>query len=97
MSDPKSFLSHIHERVNDGGYLIIASSYFWDASKTPRDKWLGGYKEDGEPVTSLDGLKSALGNDFELEREPFNMELSVKKSSRVTENRTLEVTVWKKK
>ncbi len=97
LSDPKSFLSHIHERVNDGGYLIIASSYFWDASKTPRDKWLGGYKEDGEPVTSLDGLKSALGNDFELEREPFNMELSVKKSSRVTENRTLEVTVWKKK
>ena len=97
LSDPKSFLSHIHERVNNGGYLVIASSYFWDLSKTKRDKWLGGYKEDGEPVTSLDGIKLALRNNFELERKPFDMELSVKKSSRVTENRVLEVTVWRKK
>ncbi|MEA4949946.1 MAG: putative 4-mercaptohistidine N1-methyltransferase, partial [Petrimonas sp.] len=97
LSDPKLFLSHIHERVNDGGYLVIVSSYNWDLSKTRRDKWLGGFKRDGEPVTSLDGLRSVLENHFEMEREPFDVELTVRKTSRITEKRVLETTVWRKK
>lgn len=97
LSDPKVFLSHIHERVNDGGCLIIVSAYNWDMSKTKREKWLGGFKEDGEPVTSLDGLKSVFGTHFDLDREPFNISLSLKRTSRITESRVLEVTVWKKK
>ena len=97
LSDPKLFLSHIDERINDGGHLVILSAYDWTASKTPRDKWIGGYKEDGEPVTSFDGLNGILGDKFELLGEPFDMPLSIRKSSRVTENKVLEATIWKKK
>ncbi len=97
LSDPKLFLSHINERINESGYLIILSAYDWNINKTLRNKWIGGFKKDGEPVTSLDGLKEILGKQFNLINEPFDMPLSVKKSSRITEERLLQVTVWKKK
>ena len=97
LSDPKLFLSHIHERINEGGYLIILSAYDWDESKTKREKWLGGYKEFGEPVTSLDGLKLVLENRFALQNEPFSFPVSIAKNSRITEKRLLETTVWKLK
>jgi len=48
------FLSSIHTRLNNKGYLILASNYEWDPQKTNRDKWPGGFKRDGEPVTSLE-------------------------------------------
>jgi hypothetical protein len=32
-----------------------------------------------------------------MEREPFDMELTVRKTSRITENRVLETTVWKRR
>lgn len=97
LSDPKLFLSHINERINDGGYLVILSAYDWDVSRTERNKWIGGFKEDGEPITSLDGLKDVLGTKFELLHEPFDMPLNIRKSSRVSEEKMLQATVWHKK
>lgn len=97
LSNPAYFLSNIHERVNESGYLVIASTYNWTPEKTNRDKWLGGFKQDGEPVTSLDGIKEVLEPHFEFHGTPRDMNLTVKKSSRIAENRLLEVTVWKKK
>ncbi|MDD4778094.1 MAG: 5-histidylcysteine sulfoxide synthase [Fermentimonas sp.] len=97
LSDPKLFLSMIHNRINDKGILVIASDYEWDTYKTPRDKWPGGFKHDGEPVTSLDGISSALESNFERLAEPQNIIQMKKKSSRLTEKRILQVTVWKKK
>jgi putative 4-mercaptohistidine N1-methyltranferase len=97
LSDPTLFLSQIAQRLNDYGYLIIASDYDWDINKTPRDKWPGGFKEDGEPVTSLDGIKKVLEQEFNLIAEPRDITRTVKKSSRVTENRLLQLTIWMKK
>ena len=97
LSDPKEFLSKIHDRINDNGFLIIASDYEWDAKKTPRDKWPGGFKQDGEPVTSLDGITNVLESNFELHAKPHDIIQMKKKSSRLTEKRILQVTVWKKK
>jgi putative 4-mercaptohistidine N1-methyltranferase len=97
LSDPKAFLSDIHTRVNDGGLLVIASDYQWDQKKTPRDKWPGGFKQDGEPVTSFDGISSLLNNNFVLHSEPQDLIQIRKKSSRLSEKRILQVTVWKKR
>lgn len=97
LSDPLQFLSKISQRLNSYGYLIIASDYEWDITKTPRDKWPGGFKEDGEPVTSLDGIKRVLEQDFDLITEPRNITRIVKKSTRVTESRQLQLTIWMKK
>ncbi len=97
LSDPLLFLSHIHERLNDKGTLILASDYEWDRAITPRDKWPGGFKRDGEPVTSLDGIKVALAPQFELLSDPQEIRRTIKRSSRLTENRLTQVTIWKKR
>ena len=97
LNDPKSFLENVHERLNINGLLIIASTYEWDETKTKRVNWLGGFKQDGEPVTSLDGLKAILEKRFTLINEPIDLTLSLKKSSRIVENRIAQVTFWKKR
>lgn len=97
LSDPLLFLSHIHERLNDKGTLILASDYEWDRAITPWDKWPGGFKRDGEPVTSLDGIKVALAPQFELLSDPQEIRRTIKRSSRLTENRLTQVTIWKKR
>ena len=97
LSDPLLFLSTIHTRLNEHGYLLLVSDYEWDVAKTPRDKWPGGFKKDGEPVTSLDGIKVVLAPHFDLCRQPQDLPLSLKKSTRITEKRAVEVTMWKKR
>lgn len=56
---PRRFLSTIHERMNPGGLLLLTSPYTWLEEYTKKEEWLGGYRAGGEPVWSLDGLKSA--------------------------------------
>lgn len=97
LSNPLLFLSQIHSRLNENGYLLLASDYEWDDEKTPRDKWPGGFKKDGEPVTSLDGIKDALAPHFDLCRDPQDLPLLLKKSTRTTEKRRVQVTVWKRR
>ena len=38
---PRRFLDSIHERINDGGLLIIASPYTWLEEHTPKEEWIG--------------------------------------------------------
>ena len=42
---PRQFLSQIHERLNMGGVLMIASPYTWLEEHTPREEWIGGFKK----------------------------------------------------
>ena len=59
--DPARFLEHITGRINPGGLLVLLSPYTWLEEFTPRDKWLGGLKIDGENVTTLEGLQASPG------------------------------------
>ncbi|MDD4728361.1 MAG: 5-histidylcysteine sulfoxide synthase [Dysgonamonadaceae bacterium] len=95
LNDPKDFLSTIHTRLNANGYLIIASTYQW--KDETRENWPGGFKQDGEPVTSLDGIKEILEHNFVLERDPINLNAKIKLSSRVKVDRLSEITIWRKK
>ena len=97
LNNPKAFLTQIHERITENGYLIIASTYEWDENRTKRENWLGAYKKDGEPLTSFEGMKAILDTNFSMLTNPVDILLSVKKSSRLTENRISQLTVWKKK
>ena len=97
LSNPKLFLEKISERLNENGWLIIASTYAWDEARTNRENWPGGFKRDGEPVTSLDGIKEILNDEFELQGDPIDLNLSQKKSSRVTLHKLSQVSVWKKR
>ena len=94
LNDPKDFLANIHTRINENGYLILTSTYNW--KDNTRENWPGGFKQDGEPVTSLDGIKQILEKNFVMERDPINLNAKVKLSSRVRIDKLSEITLWKK-
>jgi putative 4-mercaptohistidine N1-methyltranferase len=94
---PILFLKQIHERLNDNGILFIASTYEWELNEVKREHWPGGFKQDGEPLTSLDGIQHILSEHFTLDKTPINLPLTIRKSSRISEQRLSEVSVWRKK
>ena len=94
---PKAMLSMIHERLNADGMLILGSTYDWESSISEVEHWPGGFKKDGEPVKSIDGITAILEEHFSLEAEPVQLTYTIRQSSRSFEVKTSEVSVWKKK
>ena len=95
--DPALFLDHIHDRLNPGGLLVIASPYTWLTEHTPRDAWIGGFKRDGETVTTLDGLKARLSAHFTLIHGPVEVPFVIRETRRKHQHTLSEVTVWERR
>ncbi|MBL1319509.1 MAG: 5-histidylcysteine sulfoxide synthase [Methylophaga sp.] len=95
--DPALFLSTIHQRINSGGVLLIASPYTWLEEHTNKENWIGGIKKDGENVTSLDGLKTVLGTDFDLMKAPQQVPFVIRETSRKFQHTLSDVTLWIRK
>lgn len=94
--DPALFLRGVHERINDGGLLLIASPYTWLAEHTPREHWLGGFKQDGENYSTLDGLKALLCAHFKLHGEPQSVPFVIRETRHKFQHSLTEVTIWEK-
>lgn len=62
MPDPAAFLRSVGNFLEKGGLLILTSPYSWLEEYTPKDLWVGGYIENGKPVTTNEGLKKILGS-----------------------------------
>ncbi len=95
--DPALFLSSIHERMNTGGILLIASPYTWLEDHTKKENWLGGIKKDGENVTTLDGLKAVLAANFDLMTAPQQVPFVIRETSRKFQHTLSDVTLWVRK
>ena len=80
-----------------GGLLVIASPYTWLEEYTEKEEWLGGFKRDGESVTTLDGLSEALGPQFRLVGEPRDVPFVIRETKRKFQHTVSELTVWKRK
>ncbi|KHT63461.1 SAM-dependent methyltransferase [Photobacterium gaetbulicola] len=94
LSNPKQFLSTIHQRLNPGGYLVIASPYTWLEEYTDKANWLGGIKVNGENFTTLDGLTETLIPHFELvavKEIPF----VIRETKRKFQHSLSEMTIWR--
>jgi 5-histidylcysteine sulfoxide synthase/putative 4-mercaptohistidine N1-methyltranferase len=91
---PRRFLAMIHERMNPGGLLVITSPYTWLEEYTRKEEWLGGYREAGEPVWTLDGLKEALSPHFRLLGEPRDVPFVIRETRRKFQHTVAELTVW---
>lgn len=94
---PAQFLKTIHERLNSGGLLLLASPYTWLEAHTEPSQWLGGFKKDGESFTTLDGLKVILEPHFDLVYGPESVPFVIRETSRKFQHTLSEVTVWKRK
>ena len=93
---PRQFLSNIHHRLKIGGVLMITSPYTWLEEHTPRDEWIGGYKKDGENVTTLEGLKSVLGQHFKLMQTPVEIPFVIRETRHKFQHSLSEVTLWER-
>lgn len=93
---PGQFLSTIHERLNIGGVLMITSPYTWLEEHTPREEWIGGFKRDGENVTTLDGLKALLGKHFKLIQSPVEIPFVIRETRHKFQHSLSEVTLWER-
>jgi len=95
--EPARFLEHISGRINPGGLLVLMSPYTWLEEFTPRDKWLGGLKIDGENVTTPEGLRARLEPGFEMAAEPRDVEFVIRETARKFQHTVSNMTVWQKK
>ncbi|HSR74867.1 MAG TPA: 5-histidylcysteine sulfoxide synthase, partial [Sulfurovum sp.] len=91
--DPKKFLDSLASRVNEGGLLILTSPYTWQEESTPKEKWIGGYKRDGENVTTLEGLKEILESDFEL-IDTRDIPFVIQETARKHQYTIAQMTIW---
>jgi len=94
---PEKFLESVHERLNSGGVLLIASPYTWLPEHTKRESWVGGFKKDGENFTTLDGLKGILGKHFTLQRGPLSVPFVIRETKRKFQHTLSEVTIWERR
>ena len=96
MVNPKKFLSTIHQRLNDGGLLLIASPYTWLEDFTRRENWVGGIRKDGEPYTTLEGLQDHLGHHFKMIEPPRDVEFVIRETRRKFQHSISQVSMWEK-
>ncbi|UFS72161.1 5-histidylcysteine sulfoxide synthase [Geomonas sp. RF6] len=94
---PRAFLASIHERMNPGGLLVITSPYSWREEFTRKSDWIGGYKEAGESITTLDGLKALLTPRFRLLGEPRDLPFTLRETRRKFQHSIAQMTVWELK
>lgn len=94
--NPSKFINTIHQRVNIGGLLIITSPYTWLESHTPREQWLGGFKRDGENISTLATLKTLLKAHFRLVQEPVQIPFVIRETSHKFQHSLAEATVWER-
>ncbi|MDK9705760.1 MAG: 5-histidylcysteine sulfoxide synthase [Desulforhopalus sp.] len=97
LADPRKFLSSVHERLNAGGILVLASPYTWLAEFTDRDKWLGGFRKDGEPYFTLEGLHDLLRTHFSMIGEPRDVPFVIRETQRKFQHSISQVTIWQRK
>ncbi len=96
LSNPVKFLTTIHERLGDGGLLVITSPYTWLEEFTRRENWIGGYRKDGEPYTTLEGLRDYLRAHFVMIADPRDVEFVIRETSRKFQHSISQLTAWQK-
>ncbi len=96
LHSPSKLLESIHARIRPGGLLVITSPYTWLEEHTARAEWIGGFKQDGENFTTLDGLKAILGRYFRLLGEPRIVPFVIRETRRKFQHTLAEATIWER-
>jgi 5-histidylcysteine sulfoxide synthase/putative 4-mercaptohistidine N1-methyltranferase len=94
--DPARFLGTIHQRLNPGGLLVLASPYTWLEEFTKKENWVGGVRRAGEPFTTLEGLQEQLGANFRMLGEPRDVPFVIRETARKFQHTTSQVTIWER-
>lgn len=93
---PRDFLTQIHQRLKIGGILMLTSPYTWLEEHTQRSEWIGGFKQAGENLSTLEGIKALLSPHFEMLDEPVDMPFVIRETARKYQHTLSQVTLWKR-
>ncbi len=96
LPDPARCLERIPGLLNPGGQLVITSPYTWMEEFTPREKWLGGFEQNGRAVRALDTLRGILGKDFDLART-LDLPFLLREHARKFQLSVAQASVWVRK
>lgn len=94
--EPARFLATIHQRLNPGGLLAIASPYSWQEEFTPKERWIGGRRRAGEPFSTLAGLTEQLAPHFRMLGTPRDLPFVIRETARKFQHSIAELTFWEK-
>ncbi len=94
---PRKFLTAIHERIVPGGLLVLTSPYTWLTEFTKRSEWIGAFRKDGEPYTTLDALKDLLAPHITMLGEPRDIPFVLRETRRKFQHTISQATVWQRK
>ncbi len=94
--EPARFLKDMHQRINTGGYLVLTSPYTWLEEYTEKQHWLGGFKENGENLTTLEGIRRVLAPHFELFGEPEDVPFVIRETARKHQHTLAQLSIWRR-
>ncbi len=95
LPDPAKCLESIPDYLNTNGLLAITSPYTWLIEYTPKDKWLGGYTENGNPLRTSDRLGQLLSPRFRFAGER-NLPFLIREHERKNQYSIAHATLWQK-
>ncbi|WP_232370840.1 5-histidylcysteine sulfoxide synthase [Desulfogranum marinum] len=95
--DPRTFLTTIHERLHPGGLLVLTSPYTWLDEFTKKENWIGGFRRDGEPYTTLEGLQEILSKHFRMATDPQDIPFVLRETKRKFQHTIAQMTAWEKR
>jgi len=97
MADPRRFLEAVHRFVNPGGLLLLACPWQWEGERTPREKWLGGYKDaTGDNQEDREVIGHLLSPHFTPAGEPCTLRRVLHENGRRLTVLDEEVTFWRR-
>ncbi len=96
LTDPTQFLNMIHHRIRIGGILVLTSPYTWLEEYTTKEKWLGGKRENGEPLTTYAGLKRIFQEHFEEVQPPMDVPFVIRETARKYQHTVAQLTAWRR-
>jgi putative 4-mercaptohistidine N1-methyltranferase len=94
---PERFLKDIAPMIRSGGLLMLSSPYTWLEEFTPKENWLGGFRENGEAVTTYQALRRLLASDFEEVQQPQNVPFVIRETARKFQHTVAQLTLWRKR
>ncbi len=76
---------------------MLSSPYTWLEAYTPKENWLGGFRENGEAVTTYQHLQRLLRNDFEEIQPAEDIPFVIRETARKHQYTIAQASYWRRK
>ena len=96
LPDPKRCLKRLPSLVRPGGQLIITSPYTWLEEFTPREAGLAASNATAARCLTLDGLRDALTEQFELAAVK-DLPFLIREHARKFQWSVAQATLWRRR